>query len=130
VSIHLFSTHRLEVELAAKQVTAREQALYIALSSCAWAVANYFYVFPPRLSEDHFSWWLPLFEGILLIVIHITGVMFCLRNCRTDPKNNFAILVLLWVGKGGDCAASHVSCILALSFGLHFSARNGLRFLQ
>ena len=89
--IHILSANRLAEDLAAGRVSAREQAVYIALGFCAWNLVYYLNVVPPRLSEGDFFWWLQMVEGALVILLNLTGVMFCLRKCRNDPRRDFAI---------------------------------------
>ena len=89
--IHIFSARRLAEALAAGRVSAHEQALYLALSFCVWSVVFYLYVVPPPLAEGRIFWWLWSMEFFFVILFNITGVLFCLRKCRVEPKKNFLI---------------------------------------
>jgi hypothetical protein len=91
VRIHIFSARRLAEDLAAGRVSAQEQALYLALSFCVWNVVFYLYVVPAPVAEGHIFWWLWLMELFFVVLVNITGVLFCLRKCRVEPKKNFLI---------------------------------------
>jgi hypothetical protein len=91
VRIHIFSAKKLAEDLAAGRVSAQEQALYLALSFCVWSVVSYLYVVPPPLAEGRIFWWLWSMEFFFVVLFNITGVLFCLRKCRVEPKKNFLI---------------------------------------
>jgi hypothetical protein len=91
VRIHIFSAKKLAEDLAAGRVSAQEQALYLALSFCVWSVVSYLYVVPPPLAEGRIFWWFWLMEFFFVVLFTITGVLFCLRKCRVEPKKNFLI---------------------------------------
>ena len=58
----------------------------------AWLAAFYLFLIPATLVEEPpFSWWAWWTEFFFLILIYITGISFCLRKCRVDPRSNFLI---------------------------------------
>jgi hypothetical protein len=91
VRIHLFSAGRLGEALAAGRVSAQEQALYLALSFCVWNIVFYLYLVPPPIAEGRLFWWLWAMEFFFVVLFNITGVLFCLRRCRVEPKKNFLV---------------------------------------
>jgi len=90
--VHLISARRLSQELGAGAVTATQQAYYVVASFVLWLALTYLLIVPPPNPR---IWPLPLglwfYEGILLVLVYIFGVLYCLGKCRVDPKANFLI---------------------------------------
>lgn len=89
--IHPFSAAKLAEDLAADRVSAQDQARYLALSFVAWGVAYYLSIIPTSITQGPFYWWLWGIEFFFVILVNVTGVMFCLRKCRVEPKKNFLV---------------------------------------
>jgi cation transport ATPase len=92
MTIRLIDAARLGHDLAAGRVTAREQSLYLVVSFLIWVVPAYLFLFSwPRTNEAQFFWWIWLIELGFIVLFYVTGVSFCLRKCRVDPKKNFLV---------------------------------------
>jgi hypothetical protein len=92
VAFHLFRTSRVVDDLAARAVAPREQAGYLVISFLAWTVPFYLYLIPSPVADDPmFLGWMWLIEFFLVVAIFVTGVYYCLRKCRVDPRANFLI---------------------------------------
>jgi hypothetical protein len=90
--LHLVSAKRLAAELAAGTVSAKEQAQYLAASFVIWALPVSLFVIPTFYSNDRgFSLSLWIYESAVLLLVYCGGSLFCLRNCRVEPKKNFLV---------------------------------------
>jgi hypothetical protein len=94
VQIRLLSATKVAEDLAAGRVSAYDQALYLALGFCVWNAAYYLFIIPSSVTEGPFYWWTWSIEFFFVILLNLTGVMFCLRKCRTSPKKNFLIFFI------------------------------------
>jgi cation transport ATPase len=92
MTIRLISAKGVGDDLAAGRITAREQSLYLAASFFIWTVPAYLFLFPaPRTSDAQFFWWVWLIELAFLVLFYVTGIGFCLRKCRVDPRRHFLV---------------------------------------
>src|SRR5687768_11182980 len=92
MAFHLLRTSRVATDLAARGVSPGEQAGYLIISFLAWTVPFYLYVIPAPLADDaRFTAWMWLLEFVLVVAIFVTGVSYCLRKCRVDPRANFLV---------------------------------------
>jgi hypothetical protein len=92
MAFHLFRTSQVAKDLAAGGVSPREQAGYLVISFLAWTVPFYLYLIPSPVADDPmFLGWMWLIEFFLVVAIFVTGVYYCLRKCRVDPRANFLI---------------------------------------
>jgi cation transport ATPase len=92
MALHFLRTTRVADDLAARNVSAAEQAGYLVISFLAWTVPFYLYLIPaPRAEQSAFAAWLWLIEFVLVVAIFIGGVHYCLRKCRVDPRANFLV---------------------------------------
>jgi hypothetical protein len=92
MAFHLLRTSQVVQDLAAGRVSPREQAGYLVVSFLAWTVPFYLYLIPAPVTDDPMflgAMW--LIEFILVVAIFVTGVYYCLRRCRVDPRANFLI---------------------------------------
>ncbi len=92
MALHLLRTSRVAHDLAVAGVSPGEQAAYLIISFLAWTVPFYLYLIPAPLAEDaRFTAWMWLIEFVLVVAIFVTGVNYCLRKCRVDPRANFLV---------------------------------------
>src|SRR5687767_5106914 len=92
MTIRLISAKGVGDDLAAGRITAREQSLYLTASFLIWLIPAYLLVLPaPRTNAPEFLWWVSLIELVFLVLFCVTGVGFCLRNCRVDPRRHFLV---------------------------------------
>ena len=90
--LRLLNARRLADDLAENQVSARDQALYLAASFVIAGLLTYLFIVPPPLSRDRsFYWGMWAYEFGGYVLIHIFGVLYCLRRCRVEPSRNFLI---------------------------------------
>lgn len=92
MALHLLSARRLAEDLAAERVSARDQAIYLAVSGVLWLIPGYFYISRWPLSQDQpFAaayWWI---EFAMLALVNVAGTFYCLHQCRRDPQRHFMI---------------------------------------
>jgi hypothetical protein len=92
MTIRLISAKAVGDDLAAGRITARDQSRYLTASFLIWLIPAYLLVLPaPRTNDPAFFSWVSLVELALLVLFCITGVAFCLRKCRVDPKRHFLL---------------------------------------
>lgn len=92
MTIRLISAKGVGDDLAAGRMGAREQSRYLTASFLVWLIPAYLLLVPlPRTNAPEFFWWISLIELALLVLFCVTGVAFCLRRCRVDPKRNFLV---------------------------------------
>ena len=92
MAISLISAKRTGDDLAAGQVTASDQSLYLTASFLIWIIPAYLFLFPaPRTTEPEFFWTLWLVELAVVLLFCSTGIGYSLRKCRVDPARNFLI---------------------------------------
>jgi cation transport ATPase len=92
MAFHLFRTSQVAKDLAAGGVSPREQAAYLVVSFLAWTLPFYLYLIPsPVASDPVFLGWMWLAEFLLVVAIFVSGVGYCLRKCRVNPRANFLI---------------------------------------
>lgn len=92
MALHFFSTSRLARKLAAGQVPAEDQAIYLAISFVVWLVPAYLYIMPNMVSSDPL-WVNTLWFGqfALLVAANWGGVLHCFRQCHHQPERHFMI---------------------------------------
>ena len=92
MAISLISAKRTGDDLAAGQVTASDQSLYLTASFLIWIIPAYLFLFPaPRTTEPEFFWTVWLVELAVVVLFCSAGIGYCLRKCRVDPARNFLI---------------------------------------
>jgi hypothetical protein len=92
MTLRLISAKAVGEDLAAGRITAMEQSRYLTASFLIWLIPAYLLVLPaPRTNDPQFFWWVSLIELVLLVLFCVTGVAFCLRRCRVDPKRHFLL---------------------------------------
>jgi hypothetical protein len=92
MTLRLISAKAMGDDLAAGRITAREQSRYLTASFLIWLIPAYLLVLPaPRTNDPQFFWWVSLIELVLLVLFCITGVAYCLRKSRVDPKRHFLV---------------------------------------
>lgn len=70
----------------------RDQARYLIIGFLAWTLPVYLYLVPSPVADDpRFQGWMWLIEFFLVVAIFVTGVNYCLRKCRVDPRANFLV---------------------------------------
>jgi len=90
MTVHLFRARPLADELAADDVTAKQQALYLALSFVAGLIPGYAFLIPRILTEDAVWFWsMHLYELLVLAIIYVAGTLYCLRCCHYRPGQHF-----------------------------------------
>jgi hypothetical protein len=92
MAIRLISAKRVDDDLAAGRITAREQSLYLIASFLIWIIPAYLFLFPtPRTDDFHFFWAVWLIELAFLVLFCVVGIGFCLGKCRVDPTRHFLV---------------------------------------
>jgi hypothetical protein len=92
MTIRLFRATAVGDDLAAGRITGTDQSRYLTASFLIWLIPAYLLVLPaPRTNDPALFSWLLLIELVLLVLFCITGVAFCLRKCRVDPKRHFLL---------------------------------------
>lgn len=91
MAVHLLSAAKLAADLADDCVGPRDQAIYLATSFVVWLVPSYLNIFPPMASLDAFATTIWYGEFIALVLLNFSGVFYCLRQCRIDPRRNFVV---------------------------------------
>jgi hypothetical protein len=101
--MHWISARKLANSLASGAVTAREQALYVVVTSVVWLLVGYLPVMqaPEFVAKSApygpLDWWpygpigLWAYELVLLVLISVFGIFYCLGRCRIEPRRNFLI---------------------------------------
>jgi hypothetical protein len=88
--LQLINSDRLVAELAAGDVSEKEQAQYLVTSFVAWIIPAYLFLIPSFYSKDRtFTLALWAYEGVMLVIIYVVGCFYCLRNCTVDPRRHF-----------------------------------------
>lgn len=73
-------------------VSPREQAAYLVVSFLVWTIPFYLYLIPnPRGDDPTFFRWIWLLEFFFVTLIYVTGINYCLRQCRVHPKKHFLV---------------------------------------
>jgi hypothetical protein len=92
MTVYLFSARKLALALSREQVPARQQLVYLVVSFLVWTVPFYLYLIPnPKGDDPTFLRWLWLLEFFFVALIYVSGINYCLRQCRVDPKRNFLV---------------------------------------
>jgi len=92
VRLHLFSARRLSDELAAGEVSPRQQAWYLVVSFVTWLLPYYLGLAANPVSRDSwFAFGLYWMEFGMLVLTNVVGVFYCLRHCRTAPQRHFLV---------------------------------------
>ena len=92
MAIRLISAKGVGDDLAAGQITAREQSLYLIASFLIWIVPAYLFLFPtPRTNDPQFFWLVWLIELAFLTLFCVVGIGYCLGKCRVDPTRHFLV---------------------------------------
>jgi hypothetical protein len=92
MTLRLISAKAVGDDLAAGRIAAGEQSRYLTASFLIWLIPAYLLVLPaPRTNDPQFFGWVSLIELVLLVLFCITGVAYCLRRCRVDPKRHFLV---------------------------------------
>ena len=92
MAIRLISAKRVDDDLAAGRITAREQSLYLIASFLILIIPAYLFLFPtPRTDDFHFFWAVWLIELAFLVLFCVVGIGFCLGKCRVDPTRHFLV---------------------------------------
>jgi hypothetical protein len=92
MTLHWLSATRLEAQLAAGRVTAREQAFYLASGFVVWMIPGYLFIIP-SLSPDDTKWFFGMwfYEFAMLVLVNVAGTFYCLGKCHVDPRRNFLV---------------------------------------
>ncbi|NJN05491.1 MAG: hypothetical protein HC814_02585 [Rhodobacteraceae bacterium] len=90
--LHPFSARKLGDRLARAEVTAPEQAFYLAGSSVVALPFIFLFLIPSPIELEP-SWFFPIWFGefLVLLVVSIAGVIYCLRRCWIAPARHFLI---------------------------------------
>jgi hypothetical protein len=92
MSLHVLSARRLGDQLSSGAVSPKEQAFYLSAGFILWLVPGYLFIVPPpnvRVWLLPFGLW--FYEGLVLVMIYVFGVLYCLARCHVEPKKNFLI---------------------------------------
>lgn len=101
--MHWLSARQLASSLACGAVSAREQALYVVVTSVVWLLVTYLPImqapdfvaksvpYGPLDSWPYGPFGLWAYELVLLILISVFGIFYCLAKCRVEPHRNFLI---------------------------------------
>jgi hypothetical protein len=123
MTIRLISAKAVGDDLAADRITARDQSLYLTASFLIWLIPAYLLLLPaPRTNDPQFFWWVSLVELAFLVLFCVTGVGFCLRKCRVDPRRHFLL--------DFSCLNAPISLTtLAIVWGSFYLATEGVLWL-